>query len=217
LQNDLQNDLFSKEEKYDFASGDISESYLKRARAAKIISCDLETSGLDWKSQRIGLVQLFSASTGVVVFKPVQKKTPRRFVRLIQDPNVQKIFHHAMFDLRFISYHWKASPKNIRCTKIASKILDPERKDHSLLALLKAHLDVSVDKSVQKSDWLSWDLSALQIAYAKADVAHLPQLYEVLVRRLEAVGRADLAVQCFDHLPTRVALELGDFGDVFSY
>jgi ribonuclease D len=213
----LQNDLFAVEERLDIASGDITEQYANLIVNTGVVSCDLETSGLDWKSQRIGLVQLYCQGTDVTVFKPIQNRVPARLVRLVGNPKVQKIFHHAMFDLRFIAHHWNAKPANIVCTKIASKILDPERKDHSLATLLKAHLEITVDKSVQKSDWLTWNLSELQMAYAKADVANLQELYDLLAGQLKDCGKLALARHCFSHLPTRVQLELGNYGDVFAY
>jgi len=213
----VQNDLFKLKEEYGFESGDISESFAKKVTTNGIFSCDLETSGLDWRSERIGLVQIFSPGLDVVVFKPEAKKTPNRLIRLLNDPAILKIFHHAMFDLRFITYHWKAKPANIGCTKIASKILQPDRESHSLAVLLKDYLNIIVDKTSQKSDWLSWDLTELQLAYAKADVAHLPDLFAKLMSELKQQDKAELAQNCFDHLKTRVALELGGYGDVFAY
>mgnify|MGYP006194651211 CR=1 FL=1 len=36
---------------------------------------------------------------------------------------VQKVFHHAPFDLRFMVAQWNVTPRNIACTKVASKML----------------------------------------------------------------------------------------------
>ncbi len=213
----MQTDLFVRDEVYDFEAGDITPTFVRHVAKQGLLCCDLETSGLDWKSQRIGLVQLFSPGSEVFVFKPTSAKRPERLLSLIQNQEVRKIFHHAMFDLRFMAYHWSVSPQNIACTKIASKILDPDKKSHSLAPLLREHLGVEVDKSYQKSDWLSWDLSELQLAYAKADVISLPDLLDVIMSKLREVDRAHLAEDCFKHLPIRLRLELGGFGDVFAY
>ncbi len=47
-------------------------------------------------------------------------------------------------------------------------------------------------KAHQADDWVRRPLSASQLAYAAADVEHLPQLYAFLKERVAALGRADL-------------------------
>lgn len=47
-------------------------------------------------------------------------------------------------------------------------------------------------KAHQADDWVRRPLPAPQLAYAAADVEHLPQLYGYLLGRLNALGRAEL-------------------------
>ena len=47
-------------------------------------------------------------------------------------------------------------------------------------------------KAHQADDWVRRPLPASQLAYAAADVEHLPELYRVLSQRLSALGRIDL-------------------------
>jgi hypothetical protein len=55
----------------------------------------------------------------------VGEDRPSALARLIEDNTVEKVFHHAPFDLRFMVSAWQVSPAAIRDTKVASKILDP--------------------------------------------------------------------------------------------
>jgi ribonuclease D len=201
-----------------FSVEDVDEEMSRAARDRGVLACDLETSGLDWKSEKIGLCQVYVPDHSTALIQPRPRRKPANFLRLLSDRRVVKIFHHAMFDLRFLEYHWQASAVSIRCTKIASKILNPERSDHSLAALVKDHFGVVLDKGKSRtSDWLSWELSEDQIAYAKRDVIYLPALFDSLYAELKTCGRSDLADRCFMHLPTRTELEIGGFGDVFVY
>jgi ribonuclease D len=201
-----------------FAVEDIDGEMLHAARKMGVLACDLETSGLDWKSEKIGLCQVYVPGHSTALIQPHTKKVPKNFVRLMSDRNVNKLFHHAMFDLRFLAYHWGVKASSVRCTKIASKLLNPERKDHSLATLVNEHFGIALDKGKsRKSDWLSWELNNEQIDYAKRDVIYLPALFDSLYGRLKSCGRSELADHCFAHLATRTELEIAGFGDVFSY
>ena len=37
---------------------------------------------------------------------------------LLATPSVRKVFHHAPFDLRFLTGRWRATPRNVACTKV---------------------------------------------------------------------------------------------------
>jgi ribonuclease D len=134
-----------------------------------IVAWDIETSGLDWRSERIGTCQLYAPGQPPCLVQ-LRGKLPERLRLLLNDPEVTKLFHHALFDLRFMAHHWKATPQNIICTKIAAKILNPSGKGHSLASLVGRYLNVTLDKRLQTSDWLAEQLTPEQIQYAVRDV-----------------------------------------------
>jgi ribonuclease D len=145
---------------------------------------------------------------------------PARLIALLEDPEVEKVFHHAPFDLRFMMHVWGVQPASIRCTKVASKLLEPSAPNeaHSLQHLALRYLGVSLPKgNVRTSDWSARRLTAEQLKYAAGDVLHLLALLEALERALQAADRAALYDACCAFLPARVALELGDYPDVFAY
>lgn len=197
---------------------DISTAFINAAHSQKVVAWDIETSGLDWKSERIGLCQLLVPEHGMSIVKIKKNRRPPRLAALLEDSSVQKIFHHAMFDLRFLCHHWGISAQNIACTKIAAKLLDPEKTQGFTLAnLLQCYLGIVLDKSSRKSDWLTWGLSPEQIRYAGEDVKYLPKLLTVLLSELETRHRRDLALKCFAHIPTQVQLEIQGFREIYSY
>jgi len=195
--------------------GDIPASFLRDAYAAGSIALDLETTGLNWDSDHIALCQAALPLGKHIVFRPIIP--PPNLMQVISDAGVRKIFHHAMFDLRFMSHHWGVVPRNVACTKIASKLLFPDSSNHSLKTLLAEHLEVVIDKSLQKSDWGRTELSQEQLAYAVTDVIHLPALLDRLASLLRQSGLHDLYERCLDHIPTRVQLELRRYSDIYTY
>ena len=197
---------------------DVSRAFLDAARKHKAVAWDIETSGLDWRSQRIGLCQILVKDHGLSIVKIKKNTTPPNLAAILQDASVQKIFHHAMFDLRFLCYHWRVTAENIACTKIASKLLDPEKTEgHSLANLVQQYLGVTLDKASRRSDWLTWGLSSSQLLYAGNDVIYLPNLLDTLLQELQKKNRFDLAMRCFAHIPTQVQLEIQGFRNIYAY
>ncbi len=123
-----------------------------------------------------------------------------------------------MFDLRFMCYHWDVSPQNVVCTKISSKILEKNANHkHRLIELLAKHLSVKVEKDQTKSNWFSETLTLKQKNYAANDVFYLINLFNILKNKLISKNLWHLTRHCFKHIPTRVVLEIHNYGDVFTY
>ena len=188
-------------------------------RAADRIAWDVETTGLDWRQERLATCQLFAQGVGVVVVR-TGDGCPGRLAELLEDPAVEKVFHHAPFDLRFMVRAWDVQPTSIRCTKVASKLLAPDApsETHSLQQLVARNLGVSLTKgAVRTSDWTAASLTQEQLRYAASDVLHLLALLDVLRANLEQARLTRLYDDCCAFLPARVSLELGGYPDVFAY
>lgn len=196
--------------------GDLDEHTFVKAIEADVVALDIETTGLDWRQDRIGTVQLHVDGETYVI--RANGHIPVHLKAVVEDARVRKVLHHAMFDLKFLAHQWKMTPVNVACTKIASKLADPEKPhgEHSLAPLLKRYLDVEIDKAEQTSDWTS-ELSPAQLRYAADDVRYLVPLYSQLDQKLREEGRDDLRDRCYAQLPTQVELELGGYPDVFDY
>jgi len=197
---------------------DLSKEAFEAFAAADRVAWDIETSGLDWRIERIGTCQLHAPSVGTAIVQ-VGAGVPERLKTLLMSRHVLKVFHHAPFDLRFMASHWKVRVKNVACTKVASRILDPNAPDsqHSLQSLLNRRLGVQISKEQRLSNWTVDSLTAAQVAYASQDVEHLLPLYDDLCVCLDDAGFRELYDDCCSFLPGRVQLELGSWPDVFAY
>ncbi|SOC50166.1 ribonuclease D [Blastococcus aggregatus] len=199
--------------------GDITTEDLTLVLSMRSVAWDIETSGLSWAQDSIGTCQLHLPHHGTLMVQMEDKKVPDRLAAVLSDPDVTKVFHHAMFDLRFMAHQWQVRPASVACTKIASKLRQPyaDNSENSLQRVLWERLGVRIYKDQQVSDWLAPQLTNDQLRYAAADVEHLLPLYRALRSDLRAHGLSDLYDRCVAHLPTRVDLEIGGFGDPFTY
>lgn len=198
--------------------GDVTAEFERAVREVGLVAWDIETSGLDWRLDRIGTCQLHTLNAGTLIIK-IDGHVPERLRDLLGSSRVTKVFHHAPFDLRFMSHQWKIAPRNVACTKILSKIVRPRVDDaeHSLKPVLARYLGVEIDKSQQRSDWLQKNLTPAQQAYAARDVQFLIPLLHALHDEARASGVADIVDKTFDYIPVRVDTDIRGCGDVFSY
>ncbi len=184
------------------------------------VAIDTETMGLDPHRDRLCLVQL-SAGDGDchLVQIPAKNRTAPNLIRLLNDPNVLKLFHFARFDVAVLHHGLGVACAPIYCTKIASRLVRTYTDRHGLKDLCRELLDVDISKQQQSSDWGSATLSEAQITYAASDVLHLHALKERLDAMLQREGRTHLAESAFGFLPTRAALDLGGWSDedIFSH
>jgi ribonuclease D len=198
--------------------GDLDQDFYRSVVEIDELAWDIETSGLDWRTDRIGTCQVATASAINIVVLDADR-VPKRLTSVLESPDIQKVFHHAPFDLRFMASRWRARPRNVACTKIASKVLAPELvgPEHSLQPVLERYLGITISKDQQRSDWLAKDLTEHQLRYAAADVAHLLDLKRQLVTFCEEAEVLELLYDSWAYLPTRVMLDLRGAGDVFAY
>lgn len=196
---------------------DVPDEFVPIIKRVGKIAWDIETSGLDWKNDQIGTCQIYIPDEVILITK-INGQLPVVLRSVLSDNNVLKVFHHAMFDLRFMAYKWNVTPLNIACTKIASKILNPQNGEStSLNVILRKYLNVWIDKHEQRSNWLSNELTKRQLNYAAKDVIYLFPLLTVLYKELDEKGLLHLAEACFKHIPTRVTLDVLGYKDVFEY
>jgi ribonuclease D len=197
--------------------GDLNEDVFDMASNANSIGWDIETSGLDWREDAIGTCQLALGNRVFIVVPSTYQPTRLRY--LLENSRIQKVFHHAPFDLRFMAHQWKVKPKNVACTKVAAKILNPslESEAYSLKPVLQRFLSIDISKDQQVSNWLAPTLTQEQLKYAAGDVMYLVGLCDVLRKMCRDAHLEEDLIASWKYLPTRVSLDLRGSGDVFAY
>lgn len=185
-----------------------------------IVAIDCETMGLKPYRDRLCVVQLSGGdgNAHLVQITKGQKSAPN-LCKLLENPEVLKLFHFGRFDIAAMYHAFGALTAPVYCTKIASKLVRTYTDRHGLKNLLQELLEVDISKQQQSSDWGADKLSDAQVSYAASDVLYLHRLRDVLNERLEREERAKIAQACFDFLPQRALLDLQGWPDedIFSH
>jgi len=109
--------------------------------------------------------------------------------------------HAGSQDLEILQLVCGEVPRRIFDTQLAA--LFSGYRTTSLGKLVEDLLEVTLDKSVQLTDWTRRPLPDEERRYAASDVAHLLDLRDVLIARLEEEGRLPWAEEEIERLRTR--------------
>ena len=185
-----------------------------------IVAIDCETMGLNPKRDRLCVVQLSSGDGHAHLVQVAKGQTAApNFCRMLEDPNVLKLFHFGRFDIAAMKAAFGILAAPVYCTKIASRMTRTYTDRHGLKNLLQELLSVDISKQQQSSDWGAEQLSKAQVEYAASDVLYLHRLRGRLNEMLIREGRMELVQSCFDFLPTRAELDLAGWpeSDIFAH
>jgi ribonuclease D len=197
---------------------DLSALALEEYLQAEAIAVDTETMGLlPWRD-RLCLVQICDPQGRVSVVRIAQGQKAAPNLKKLFESETLKVFHFARFDIATMRHHLDIQTAPIFCTKIASKLARTYAPKHGLKEVVMELAQVELDKSAQSSDWgNAANLSYEQLRYAANDVRYLLEVQRKLMEMLQREGRWQLAQDCFNCLPTIVALDLLQYQNVFEH
>lgn len=143
------------------------------------LAVDTETTGLDFRTDKLQLVQIATEDGRVYMVRNPDSKSQN--LKDLLTSGVTIIFHNAAFDLQFLKsglviQDWQCL--NIGCTKTLMKILHPELSS-GLGNTLEAICNIKIDKNIQHGHW-GEELSDRQLEYAAGDVLYLHKLFKKL-------------------------------------
>ena len=178
----------------------------------KLIGLDNEALGLVLGRDPLTLVQLGLESKNFYLIK-LNRETYHapNLVKILSNTNTQFIMHYARQDLLWLKYHLKVKPKNIFCTKVASKIARTASSFHGYKDLVKELCGKDISKREQQSDWGNPNLSEKQIKYAASDTEYLFEIRKKLINMLEREKRIDLFKKSMDVIPILVDMEIAGY------
>ncbi len=166
-------------------------------RKSPTVGMDTEAASFHRYRDRIYLLQVSSA-TETALIDPLAISDLSPVGALLADPNVEKVFHDADYDLRVLDRDYGFHAVRLFDTRVAAQLAG--EPGIGLAALLEKHLGVKLDKEHQKADWSMRPLTAGMLAYAAADTHYLLPLRDALEKRLTELGRLEWAREEFKQL-----------------
>ena len=174
-------------------------AFVTAARREHRVGVDTEAASFHRYRDRIYLLQV-SSRTQTAVIDPVAIAAPglEPFGGLLADPQVEKTFHDADYDLRVLDRDYGFRAVRLFDTRIAAQLAGEPAI--GLAALLEKYIGVKLDKEHQKADWSLRPLTPSMLAYAAADTRFLLGLRDALEQRLTTLNRLSWAMEEFKQL-----------------
>ena len=161
------------------------------------LGVDTEAASFHRYRDRIYLVQV-SGRTETALIDPLAIADLGPLGALLADPQIEKVFHDADYDLRVLDRDYGFRAARLFDTRIAAQLAGEAAI--GLAAVVEKYVGVKLDKEHQKADWSRRPLPPPMLAYAAADTQHLLALRDALEQRLEALGRLAWANEEFKQL-----------------
>ncbi len=146
----------------------------------------------------LALIQICDGKQ-IAIVDPLAIDDLEPLMDLLYNKEITKVFHSARQDME-IFYHLKgALPEPLFDTQITAALLG-YGEQIGYAPLVKQLLNIELDKSQTRTDWLKRPLSNKQIAYAADDVKYLAKLYPLQYKRLEELERLSWLENDFNFL-----------------
>ncbi len=183
-----------------------SLDHLVQALASEpIVAVDTESNSLHAYRERVCLIQ-FSTSAADFIVDPIRVPDLDALAPFFANPDQQKVFHAAEYDLLCLRRDYRFAFANIFDTMSAARTLGWPQV--GLAAILDAHFGVTMNKKYQRADWKRRPLTPEQLDYARLDTHYLVALRDKQIQALTEAGRAEEAQEEFERLArTRPAAE----------
>ena len=177
----------------------------------EVVALDCEALGLVLGRDPLTLIQIGLKSKDCYIIKLNRENyNAPNLVKFLSKNSTQFIMHYARQDLLWLKHHLNVEPRNIFCTKLASKIARTASSYHGYKDLVKEICGKDISKKEQQSDW-GGKLTDKQIQYAAQDTQFLFEIKDKLIEMLKRDNRYDLFNKCLKVLPILVEMEKSGF------
>lgn len=151
------------------------------------LALDTESDPFHRYYEKVCLVQI-STPDRDLIYDPLAAGMAPRLKTLLGERQRTIVIHGADYDVRSLRRAFDLILGRIFDTSIAASILG--MTELGLKALLASELQVTIDKTEQRSDWGRRPLTDEQLAYAASDTRHLLPLADKLQAKLDDAGRS---------------------------
>jgi ribonuclease D len=173
------------------------QSMADRLSRENRLAIDTESNSLHAFREQVCLVQ-FSIPDIDYLVDPLAIPDFSPLSELLSNPNIEKTFHAAEYDLLCLKRDFNFNVVNMFDTMQAARILGYPAV--GLNNLLNEKFNINLDKRFQKADWAKRPLPSDQLNYARMDTHYLLDLRDLLDAELKKKDLSALAQEEFERI-----------------
>ena len=162
-----------------------------------VVAIDTESNSLHAYRERVCLIQ-FSTPDADFIVDPIRIADLSQLGPFFANPEQQKVFHAAEYDIVCLKRDYQFDVTNIFDTMSAARTLGWPKV--GLADILAVNFGVTMNKKFQRADWKRRPLTPEQLDYARLDTHYLIALRETQVDALTEKGQWLEAQEEFERL-----------------
>ncbi len=179
------------------ADTDSLDQLVDALASCPVVAVDTESNSLHAYRERVCLIQ-FSVFDADYIVDPIRLPDLSALATVFANPDQQKVFHAAEYDLICLRREYQFAFANIFDTMSAARTLGWPQV--GLAAILDTHFGVTMNKKYQRADWRRRPLTTEQLDYARLDTHYLVALRDQQLQALSDAGRSAEAHEEFARL-----------------
>jgi ribonuclease D len=166
----------------------------KRLGEAPVIGIDTEGDSFYHYRERVCLIQFSDANTDYIV-DPLACKELSPLTQVLADPNIVKVLHGGDYDIVCLRRDYGFQLHGVFDTLIAAQLIGLPR--FGLGDLVDTYFQYTMDKGYQRHNWSKRPLLEEHLEYARGDTHYLIPLRELLLEKVNQIGRlAHMEEEC---------------------
>jgi len=167
-------------------------------RLSKVLCIDTEFHRETTYYPELALIQISNGDKTCCI-DPLTITDFTPFLAILKNVNITKVFHASHQDLEIFDNLFNTLPSPVFDTQIAASLLG-YGDQIGYAGLIKKELNIDIDKSQTRTDWMKRPLSNEQLLYAASDVYYLAKAYPKLAGKLETLNRLEWLKSDFSSL-----------------
>ena len=165
----------------------------KRWQRQRVLAIDTEFVRTRTFFPQIGLIQI-NDGTHTDLVDPVRVPDGKRLGAVLAEPGVVKVFYSCSEDVEVLYHYCGVIPESLYDLQIAAGYIG-HSSGGGYQALARNLIGVELPKHETRTNWVRRPLTDAQVRYAREDVEHLLELYELVDCELRAKGRETWVAQ----------------------
>jgi len=166
--------------------------FVEKITGKPVLAIDTEFMRRRTLYPEVALIQVYDGEH-LALIDPLAELSLFDFWQVLKNPEVLKVLHSPSEDIEVFQKYAGFVPTPLFDTQFALQILG-HGNCMGFAHMVKELLDIEIDKSESRTNWLQRPLTEKQLDYAAADTYHLLPCFEIIKKQIDGAGFFDIVI-----------------------
>lgn len=167
-------------------------TFVEQIRNKPLLAIDTEFMRRRTLYPEVALIQVYDGEY-LALIDPLSELSLFDFWEILRDESVLKILHSPSEDIEVFQKYAGFVPAPLFDTQFALQLLG-HGNCMGFAHMVKSLLNIDIDKSESRTNWLQRPLTNSQLDYAAADVFHLLPCFDIIIEQINAANYFELVI-----------------------